>query len=230
MPPTPRYPPRRNPRRPRRSAVVARRRFVAVLVVCAAVAGVAAWVLAPDPQPDPTSRPAASTAPEKRDGDRQAPGLPLSRAIGRKIMTTMDGTFPSRSLRARVRRGEVGGVILFEPNVGPGLGRAIRSLQRNARAGGNPPLLIAVDQEGGLVKRFAALPPSQAPAQMDAAAAGTAGAAVANTSPATRARSSARALVMVPFSSTCTHRRGGIAIPMLPRGACQGYERRHIRG
>jgi beta-N-acetylhexosaminidase len=183
MPPTLRHP--RRTRHPRRSAAVVRRRFVAVLIVGAAVAVVAAWAFAPDPSPEPGSRPAASTAPEERDGDRQAPGLPLSRAVGRKIMTTMDGTFPSRSLRARVRRGEIGGVILFEPNVGPGLDAAIRSLQRNALAGGNPPLLIAVDQEGGLVKRFAARPPSRAPAQMDAGAAGSEGAA---TGAALRAR------------------------------------------
>jgi beta-N-acetylhexosaminidase len=188
MSPTPRHD-RPRDRRPdrridRRSAAVARRRFFAVLIVCAVVAGVAAWAFAPDPEPQRDSRPAASTAPEKR-GERQAPGLALSRAVGRKIMTSMDGTFPSRSLRARVRRGEVGGVILFGPNVGPGLGRAIRSLQHNAQAGGNPPLLIAVDQEGGMVKRFAALPPSRAPAQMDATTAGTEGAA---TGKALRAR------------------------------------------
>jgi beta-N-acetylhexosaminidase len=102
---------------------------------------------------------------------------PLSRAVGRKIVTGMDGTFPSRALRARVRKGQVGGVILFGPNVGPGLGRAIASLQAAARAGGNPPLLIAVDQEGGEVKRLRTLPPSRAPAAMTAATAGPEGAA-----------------------------------------------------
>jgi beta-N-acetylhexosaminidase len=103
--------------------------------------------------------------------------LPLSRAVGRKIVTGMAGTFPSRSLRARVRKGQVGGVILFGPNVGPALGRAIDSLQRAARAGGNPPLLVAVDQEGGEVKRLRSLPPSRAPAQMTASTAGAEGAA-----------------------------------------------------
>jgi beta-N-acetylhexosaminidase len=101
----------------------------------------------------------------------------LDRAAGRRIVTGMDGTFPSRALRARVRRGEVGGVILFGPNVGPRLGRAIAALQAAARAGGNPPLLIAVDQEGGAVKRLRSLPPGRAPAQMTAATAGREGAA-----------------------------------------------------
>src|SRR3954451_13988106 len=95
--------------------------------------------------------------------------LPLSRAVGRKIVTGMEGTFPSRALRARVRKGQVGGVILFGPNVGPGLGRAIAALQRAARAGGNPPLLVMVDQEGGEVKRLSGLAPRLAPARMSAA-------------------------------------------------------------
>src|SRR3954466_13575780 len=97
--------------------------------------------------------------------------LPLSRAVGRKIVTGMEGTFPSRARRARVRKGQVGGVILFGPNVGPGLGRAIAALQRAARAGGHPPLLIAVDQEGGEVKRLSSLPPRLAPARLSAAVA-----------------------------------------------------------
>src|SRR3954470_7650115 len=105
----------------------------------------------------------------------QAAEPSLSRAAGRRIVTGMDGTFPSRSLRARVRRGQVGGVILFGPNVGPGLGRAIAALQHAARAGGNPPLLVMVDQEGGEVKRLSGLPPSRAPARMTAATAGREG-------------------------------------------------------
>ena len=109
--------------------------------------------------------------------ERAQAAPPLSRAVGRKIVTGMDGTFPSRALRARVRKGQVGGVILFGPNVGPGLGRAIASLQRAARAGGNPPLLIAVDQEGGAVKRLQSLPPSRAPSQMTPGTARAEGAA-----------------------------------------------------
>src|SRR3954462_4727355 len=118
---------------------------------------------------------AVRSSPSSSDPAQAAP--PLSRAVGRKIVTGMDGTFPSRSLRARVRRGQVGGVILFGTNVGPGLGRAIAALQRAARAGGNPPLLVMVDQEGGEVKRLSGLPPSRAPARMTGATAGREGAA-----------------------------------------------------
>jgi beta-N-acetylhexosaminidase len=132
---------------------------LAVVALAAATAGVRVGASGPAPERAGAAEPS------------------LSRAAGRRIVTGMDGTFPSRALRARVRRGEVGGVILFGPNVGPRLGRAIAALQAAARAGGNPPLLIAVDQEGGAVKRLRSLPPARAPAQMSAATAAREGAA-----------------------------------------------------
>src|SRR4051794_18011528 len=105
---------------------------LAVAVVLALAAGLGASRLASSDRAVPDR--AGATRPEP--GRRAAP--PLSRAVGRKIVTGMNGTFPSGALRARVQRGQVGGVILFGPNVGPGLARAIAALQRAARAGGNP--------------------------------------------------------------------------------------------
>ena len=65
-------------------------------------------------------------------------------------MTGFNGTSVDADLLARIRSGEVGGVILFgqnivnsEPAYNPHL-----DLQTAARQGQNPPLLIAVDQEG----------------------------------------------------------------------------------
>ncbi len=80
----------------------------------------------------------------------------------------MTGTTPSGSLLARVRAGQVGAVILFASNiVSDGQVRALTgALQQAARAGNNPPLLIATDQEGGQVKRFPNGPPSLSPPQM----------------------------------------------------------------
>jgi beta-N-acetylhexosaminidase len=43
---------------------------------------------------------------------------------------------------------------------------AVARLQRAAKDGGHPPLLVAVDQEGGTVKRLTSLPPSTSPAVM----------------------------------------------------------------
>lgn len=95
------------------------------------------------------------------------------RDLGQRIMTAMTGARPSRSLLARTRRGEVGGVILFGGNVRSSTQtrRSIASLQRAAARGGNPPLLVATDQEGGSVKRFPSFPPDRSAAVMGANAA-----------------------------------------------------------
>ena len=59
----------------------------------------------------------------------------------------------------------MGGVILFGSNVTTpaALTALARSLRDAAAAGGEPPLLIATDQEGGSVKRVPSAPPTLAP-------------------------------------------------------------------
>ncbi len=68
----------------------------------------------------------------------------------------MAGTTPSASLLARIRKGEIGGVILFGGNIQSRsqLARAAAAMQRAARAAGRPSLLIATDQEGGRIRRL----------------------------------------------------------------------------
>ncbi len=92
----------------------------------------------------------------------------LAQLVGQKLVVTMQGTTPSASLLERVRRGEVGGVIVhgFNFRTNEGLRRITRSLQAAAAAGGRPRLLIAVDQEGGEVKTVPWAPPSLAPVRM----------------------------------------------------------------
>ena len=74
----------------------------------------------------------------------------------------MDGTTPSADLLGRVRRGEIGGVILFGANITTraALIALTTKLRDTAAAGGQPPLLIAVDQEGGAIKRISWAPPT----------------------------------------------------------------------
>jgi beta-N-acetylhexosaminidase len=85
-------------------------------------------------------------------------------------MVGMSGTSPASRLLADVRAGRVGSVILFSTNIaGRSQLRALASaLQSAARRGGNPPLLIATDQEGGQVKRLPNGPPSLSPPQIAA--------------------------------------------------------------
>jgi beta-N-acetylhexosaminidase len=94
--------------------------------------------------------------------------VPLPKLVGQSIVTGFAGTTPSAALLGRVRRGEVGGVILFRGNVGsPDAVRALVALlQKEAAKGGNPRLLVAVDQEGGPVRRLPDGPPAASAAAM----------------------------------------------------------------
>jgi beta-N-acetylhexosaminidase len=92
----------------------------------------------------------------------------LPRMLGQMIIARFSGTTPSASLLARIRAGEVGGIILFTDNVAGGLDRTellTADLQSAAREGGNPPLLIMTDQEGGGVRRLPG-PPALSAAAM----------------------------------------------------------------
>ncbi len=103
---------------------------------------------------------------------RSAAAIPQSPAklLGQRVMVALPGTTASAGLLRRIRAGEVGAVILFARNIASD--RQVRALtgalQAAARGGGNLPLLIAVDQEGGQVSRFANGPPSLSPPRMAA--------------------------------------------------------------
>ena len=111
----------------------------------------------------PTSRP-RRPAPSK--SGRGTADLPL--LVGQLIVGSYVGPQPDASILARVRAGQLGGVILFGDNTAAGLQatrHAIAELQAAARAGRNPPLLVMTDQEGGEVRRLPG-PPDLAPADM----------------------------------------------------------------
>src|SRR6185437_10769090 len=79
--------------------------------------------------------------------------LTLEQAVGQQFLLSFDGTdeLPDE-LKQVMQRQHVGGVILFRHKNISTLSklRALTSaLQRTARDSGQPPLLIAVDQEGG---------------------------------------------------------------------------------
>lgn len=95
-----------------------------------------------------------------------SPGL--EQLVGHRLVVAMQGTSPSRALLERARRGEIAGVILFGPNVrtAPQVRALTGSLQAAAKAGGQPPLLVMADQEGGVVRRLRWAPPVFAPAEL----------------------------------------------------------------
>ncbi|HEX8083457.1 MAG TPA: glycoside hydrolase family 3 N-terminal domain-containing protein [Solirubrobacteraceae bacterium] len=112
--------------------------------------------------------PATATAPREGEDAVDRLRLGLDEALGQTIVARWSGPTPSRVLLRRIRRGEVGGVILFADNVAQpraAIRRAIASLHRAARAGGRPKVLVMIDQEGGIVKRLSG-PPSTSAAAM----------------------------------------------------------------
>jgi beta-N-acetylhexosaminidase len=89
----------------------------------------------------------------------------LAQLVGQKLVVSMSGTMPSVSLLARARRGEIGGVIVhgFNFSTAAQLRSIASQLHAAAAAGGQPRLLVAVDQEGGSVKTVPWVPPTVAP-------------------------------------------------------------------
>jgi beta-N-acetylhexosaminidase len=117
-------------------------------------------------------RPAASRAAGVRHKTVATASDGLPRMLGQMVIARFVGSRPSQTLLTRIREGEVGGVILFSDNTAGGLSatRALTAhLQSAARIGGNPPLLIMTDQEGGDVKRLPA-PPTSSPAEIGSGA------------------------------------------------------------
>src|SRR5207247_1837595 len=93
----------------------------------------------------------------------------LARMVGQLMLVRMQGTTPSAGFLARVRSGQIGGVVRFADNYGSaGPAALITKLQRAAASGGQPRLLIAIDQEGGVVRRLPGAP-TLAPRQMTSA-------------------------------------------------------------
>jgi len=75
---------------------------------------------------------------------------------GQRLMAGFEGTRWNTGLQHLIAALKVGGLILFKRNVqSPAqLAELCRSAQQSARDGGQPPLFIAIDQEGGAVARL----------------------------------------------------------------------------
>ena len=123
---------------------------LAAALAALALAAVTATTRGPDPTP-------ATDAVDR---------LSLRELAGQRIIVGYGGADVPASLRARVRAGAVGGVIVFDRNISSRtrLREELRGLQRTSRPLA-PPLLTMVDQEGGQVKRLSG-PPSASPARM----------------------------------------------------------------
>jgi beta-N-acetylhexosaminidase len=74
---------------------------------------------------------------------------------------------PSRRFLSRIRNGKIGGVVLLGNGwLTQSTAAAVTAKLQQAACTRGEPLLIAVDQEGGIVRRLAWAPPTVAPADM----------------------------------------------------------------
>ncbi|MEK8127788.1 beta-N-acetylhexosaminidase [Paenibacillus filicis] len=86
----------------------------------------------------------------------QAGELSLRQKIGQLLMCGFPGKAPSEEIRKLIAEDGIGGIIYFRRNLEEPAQVAAMSagLQQTAEQAGLPPLLIAVDQEGGMVTRI----------------------------------------------------------------------------
>lgn len=77
-------------------------------------------------------------------------------SAGQRLMVGFEGTDLNRDLKFLIEKLCVGGIILFSQNIAnpDQLQHLCRTAQNFARDCGQPPLFIAIDQEGGVVARL----------------------------------------------------------------------------
>lgn len=97
-------------------------------------------------------------------GKSESNQIPLEKLVGQTVVGKLPRSGPDKAMLKRVQLGKLGGVIVNPANA-KSLKADTAQLQKAAAAGGNPPLLIAIDQEGGSVKRLPG-PPQQSAAQL----------------------------------------------------------------
>jgi beta-N-acetylhexosaminidase len=168
-----------------------RRRAVALAVI----GGIAAalWILLAD----------------GTDGAGEAKRLSAAELAGQRLIAGFEGGRPPRKLTRMIHRGRLAGVILFDDNLGGRrhARRLIRRLQRIERPRGlRDPLLVMIDQEGGLVKRLSG-PPTASALEM-----GRRGRRFSRRQGVSTARSLRRVGVNVDLAPVLDVGRGGSAI------------------
>ncbi len=123
----------------------------------------------PSASPAPSAQAMASSSPVPTAAPSPT-AVSAEVQVGQRLMVAMTGLTPDAGILARIRAGQVGGIILFGFNiVDASQVRALTAaLQAAAAAGGQPTLLIATDQEGGAIKRVPWIPPTLSPPRIGA--------------------------------------------------------------
>lgn len=136
-------------------------------------------------------------SPMARDAEADVSPAPgLDRMVGSLVISGVDrGQWVTPLVRRMVERGHLGGVIIMDTSARDAR-PLIDSLQSLARRGGNPSLLVAVDQEGGRIRRFSQIGPRPTHREYGAL-------------PATRVMTDARV-------AGCALRRQGVTLNLAP--------------
>ncbi|HEY8631796.1 MAG TPA: hypothetical protein VIL50_01490, partial [Candidatus Limnocylindrales bacterium] len=92
--------------------------FVGLVLVTALVVGCARAPATPAPGATLARAVLAPVTFDTTAGSSSAIAAPtLAQLIGQKLVVRMDGVTPSADLLGRIRRGEVGGIVLFGSNI-----------------------------------------------------------------------------------------------------------------
>jgi beta-N-acetylhexosaminidase len=120
----------------------------------------------------PPLRPGAPPPAAARAAQQAAPRLTVAQLAGQRLIACFRGTStPPKALLARIRRGELAGVILFADNAQTiaQTRRLADRLQAIPRPPGlRDPLLVLIDQEGGAVRRLRDAPPARSARELAA--------------------------------------------------------------
>ena len=108
---------------------------------------------------------AAGAGPEYEKRANAASRLTDAQLAGQRLIAGFPGTEPPAAVRRMIRGGRLAGVILFSENLpsrsaGRRLIRRLQAIPRPRHL--RDPLLVMVDQEGGLVKRLGGAPSASA--------------------------------------------------------------------
>ncbi len=104
----------------------------------------------------PLLTPGAEIRNQKSEMDSWMAGMSVERKAGQIMIIGLEGVSLTPDMRRMIEQVYVGGVILYEDNIGEPsqLAQLNADLQQAARQGGQPGLFICIDQEGGPVTRL----------------------------------------------------------------------------
>jgi len=118
-------------------------------------------------EPEPTNSASLPPAGETDEVSTMLSRMSLEEKIGQMIMIGVDGTSMDQTAERLIKDRHIGGVIFYKDNIST-IGDAVKFVNdlKAANDKGAAPLLLGVDQEGGIINRmpadFEAIPDSRA--------------------------------------------------------------------